>query len=88
MAQLLSQNPANIAGLFNKGSIAEGKQADLMIWDPQGIEDEKDLRICNPILNPFFSTCMQAKVIKTYLRGQLVYDGENFEASGRILLSK
>ena len=34
MAEKMSYNPAQILGLSDKGAVAEGKKADLVIFDP------------------------------------------------------
>ena len=37
MVEKMSTNPAKILGLTDKGSVSEGKTADLVIFDPQRI---------------------------------------------------
>jgi allantoinase len=88
MAELLSYNPARRYGLLQKGDVAEGLDADLVLVDPN----------CSWIVRaaespsqqgytPFEGQELTAKVKQTYLRGNLIYDNGNIigQPSGRYL---
>jgi allantoinase len=74
MAALTSYNPARRFGLFNKGDIAPGYDADLAIVDPnqsfvvRAAESESTQGY-----SPFEGFEMSARVVATYLRGDVVY---------------
>jgi len=67
-------NPANMLKIGQrKGSIAKGKDADLVIWDPYKVTNNAELSV-----NQVFSgKALSGTVYKTYLRGNLIYDREN-----------
>ena len=88
MAQLVSKNPAERYGLHNKGDIAEGYDADLVLFDPDEsfvvrAEDSES----SQGYTPFEGMELSGRVKSTWLRGQLVYDNGQVrgEASGRYL---
>lgn len=88
MAELLSYNPARRYGLMQKGDIAEGLDADLVLVDPNSTwtiraEDSPSRQG----YTPFEGQELTAKVKQTYLRGQLIYDNGNVvgQPSGRYL---
>ncbi|MGC1309445.1 MAG: amidohydrolase family protein [Phormidesmis sp.] len=75
MAELLSWNPAQRFGLFGKGDIAVGYDADLVLLDPnetfvvRAAESESQQGY-----TPLEGQEMTGKVKSTFLRGQLIYD--------------
>lgn len=74
MAQLLSQNPAKRFGLANKGDIAEGLDADLVLLDPHEtfvVDPEESASTQG--YSPFAGLELTGKVKTTLLRGQVVY---------------
>jgi len=81
--------PATLAGLAgSKGSIAEGRDADLVLWDPDAeqVVDPAALYHRHPI-TPYAGMRLRGKVRTTILRGQIVYeDGAFAEPSGKVLL--
>jgi len=81
--------PARLAGLAgSKGSIAEGRDADLVLWDPdvEQVVDPAALYHRHPI-TPYAGMRLRGKVRTTILRGQIVYeDGAFAEPSGQVLL--
>lgn len=78
-AQLTSWNPAKRYGLLNKGTIAEGYDADIALVDPdaswtvRAADSESTQEY-----TPFEGFAMSAKVTDTFVRGNHVY------ADGRI----
>jgi allantoinase len=77
MAELLSYNPAQRYGLGQKGDIAVGLDADLALVDPhetftvRAAESESKQGY-----TPFEGMELTGRVKRTFLRGQLVYDGK------------
>lgn len=77
--ELCATNPARIFGCTNKGSLAIGKDADIVIYDK-----EKDFTISvNNMHSDYDHTIWEGKKlhgypVQTYLRGVLVYDNGEF----------
>jgi allantoinase len=79
VARLLCTAPADLAGLGSrKGSIGAGLDADLVIWDPDSefTVDQRKLRQRNKI-TPYDGHRLRGVVHRTYVRGQLVYSGDD-----------
>lgn len=90
MFKYLSYNPAKIIGLDqSKGSIAVGKHADIVVWNPfKKCKFTNSMHIY-PETNPFLKESMKGKVYRTYVRGNLTYCNQQLvEASGSLLLYK
>lgn len=77
--EICSTNPAKIFGCKNKGSLAVGKDADIVIYDPN-----KEFTITNDKMH---SDCdhtiwegvkLNGYPVQTYSRGRLVYDNDEF----------
>lgn len=75
MAELTSLNPARRYGLGSKGDIAEGLDADLVLLDPNKsfVVRAADAE-SGQGYTPFEGQELTGKVMKTFLRGHLVYD--------------
>lgn len=75
MAELVSWNPARRYGLANKGDIAPGYDADLVLFDPgesfvvRAAESESAQGY-----TPFEGQELSGRVKQTFVRGHLVYD--------------
>jgi len=90
MAEWLCAAPARLAGLSSrKGAIAVGRDADLVVWDPEASQrvDGAALQHRHPI-TPYHDVVLSGVVRKTYVRGTLIYDEGGFpgEPGGRILM--
>ena len=73
----LSAAPARLAGVEDrKGSIAPGKDADLVVWNPDAefVVDETALHQRHK-RTPYAGRRLRGVVVETFARGQLVYRG-------------
>lgn len=90
LALWMSANPARFAGLSDrKGSIAPGKDADLVFFDPDaGFTVEQAQVLHKNPLTPYLGLPLKGVVEKTFVRGRLVYDRGRFPAppKGELLL--
>jgi len=78
MARWLSAAPAALAGLAHrKGTIAEGFDADFVVWDPDAsfTVDVSRLRQRHK-RTPYAGLILKGVVHETYVRGRLVYGGD------------
>ena len=79
VVELCSYNPAKIFGCTQKGSITVGKDADIVIYDPN-----KDFTISVENMHSDYDhTIWEGKTlhgypVQTYVRGNLVYDNGDF----------
>ncbi len=70
----LTSRPAAFLGLYNKGVIAAGKDADLVIWQPEEIfivEEKNILHKHKP--SPYIGKTLQGKILTTIVNGNIVY---------------
>ena len=78
MAELVCRNPAERYGLLNKGDLAVGYDADVVLLDPdetftvRAAESESSQGY-----TPFEGMELTGRVRTTYLRGNVVYDNGN-----------
>ena len=90
LSRWLSLAPATQVNLqHRKGSIAVGKDADLIIWDPDAEFQVDAARLEHRHkISPYQGESMRGVVNKTFLRGRKIYDGAALleEPSGLMLL--
>ncbi|THH23203.1 hypothetical protein EUX98_g7978 [Antrodiella citrinella] len=67
---------AKHAGLEDvKGALKRGMDADIIIWDPEAeVKVTKESLNFKNKLTPYEGLTLQGRVLKTYLRGNLIYD--------------
>lgn len=79
MAELVCWNPAQRYGLANKGDVAVGYDADMVLFDP---DESFVVRAAESPsgqgYTPFEGQELTGKVKQTFVRGNLVYDNGNF----------
>jgi allantoinase len=91
LARWMCAAPASLAGLADwKGTIAEGKNADLVVWNPEArwTVDPARLHTRHP-LTPYAGRELKGVVEATYLKGEKIYSGGEVLPGprGEILLS-
>lgn len=88
IARWMARGPADLVGLSHKGRIAEGCDADLVVWDPAGTQviSAEQLEHRHP-MTPYEGERLHGVVHQTWLRGRLVFDRGRWSAgpSGRLL---
>jgi allantoinase len=88
IARWMCDRPARLASLDSrKGAIEVGRDADLVIWDPDRSFAVDGERLHHRhALTPYEGRTLRGLVEQTYVRGQCVYDGGTFAApSGEFL---
>jgi allantoinase len=79
LAGWMATKPAELAGLGAKGAIAVGRDADLVVWDPDAewTIDASTLHHRHPV-TPYDGRRVRGRVLTTLLRGAIVFDRGNF----------
>ena len=77
LVDLVSTTPARLFGLYpQKGVIAVGSDADLVLWDPAAHRTLRNADMHHGSdYTPFEGLAVTGAVRSTYLRGQLAFDG-------------
>jgi allantoinase len=88
VARWMSEGPAAIAGLERKGALVQGRDADLVLFEPDESSevDPAELHHRNPV-TPYAGRRLDGRVSATYVRGMEVYADGRFrdEPAGRLL---
>ena len=75
MAEKMSYNPAKILGLTDKGSVSEGKIADIVIFDPEKTyKIDKSTFASKGKNTPFDGYEVTGEVVCTLVDGKIVYE--------------
>lgn len=85
LARLLSQKPAQLAGLADrKGAIAPGYDADLVIFEPeQAFTVQPEALYTRHTVSPYVGERLFGTVTATYLRGEPVFEHGRFRGKPR-----
>ena len=88
----LSASQAALAGItLSKGSIAVGRDADLVLWDPdaESVVDPAALHHRHPV-TPYAGMTLRGRVKTTLLRGEIVFDDDKVveRKHGKMILSR
>jgi allantoinase len=85
LTRWMSEQPARLAGCaVRKGRIAEGCDADLVIFDPEAeFVVSKDRLYYRHLVSPYLGKRLRGVVKATYLRGQAVFSGGQFSVEAR-----
>ncbi len=80
LARWMNAKPAALAGIeHRKGAIAEGRDADFVIFDPDAeIEITNDVLHTRHAISPYVGEKLRGKVVSTWLRGKCVFENGSF----------
>jgi len=88
-ARLLAEHPARFFGLWpRKGALAAGADADIAVWAPGAMTWDATRQRDDLRWSPFHGRRFDGRVLRTYLRGRLAFDGATVHATpgtGRFL---
>lgn len=88
---LLTSKPAAFLGLQNKGLVEVGKDADLVVWEPDtAFEVNEKMILHRHKASPYLHKKLFGKVLTTIVNGETVFDQNTIitKNSGRWLLRK
>jgi allantoinase len=87
LVEWLAAAPARLAGLEAKGAISPGRDADLVVWDPDGVVEVDGARLHHRHpLTPYQGMTLRGRVMATILAGETVHSDEGLvEGRGRML---
>ncbi|MBL4657923.1 MAG: amidohydrolase family protein, partial [Flavobacteriales bacterium] len=90
VCRLMCEAPAEFIGLTQKGKIAPGYDADLIVWDPESNVDTSPKSIHHKHkATPYSDISLVGNVLRTYVNGELVFqEGEFMSLSKGKLLRK
>lgn len=75
MAEKMSYNPSKILGLDEKGSVSEGKTADIVIFDPEPVYCiDRETFVSKGKNTPFHGREVTGEVRYTFVDGNVVYE--------------
>jgi len=75
VSRLLSSASAELCRLEQKGSITVGKDADLVVFDPDYLFTVTEEMILHKHkMSPYIGTTLRGRIIATFLRGRIVYE--------------
>ena len=91
LAGWMSAEPARLAAIGDfKGGLVRGRDADLVVWDPDAIWSVDPARLHQRHkLTPYASRELKGIVRATWLKGEKIYDSGRLysNSSGEVLLS-
>jgi allantoinase len=89
VARWMSTAPAQLARLAQKGGIEVGKDADLVVLDPDGVHEVKagELQHKHKV-TPYDGMFLRGQVQATYLRGERIYERGDFSKPRGQLLQR
>jgi dihydropyrimidinase len=90
LVEWTSTQPAKLHGLYpNKGTIAIGADADIVVWDPQKLVTLSDAMVKDRAgYSPFAGRRLKGWPVTVVRRGEVIVENENLKAapgSGRFL---
>ncbi len=75
LCRWMSERPAALAGLGDRGRIAVGQQADLCVFDPEGEHTVRaDALRHRHAVTPYDGVVLRGSVVQTWLAGRRIYE--------------
>jgi allantoinase len=90
MVDVLATTPARLFGMPSKGAVEVGRDADLVLFDPDASTtvDPYALEHRHPV-SPYAGRRLYGRVAATLLRGRVVHqDGEPVDGAAGVLLER